>query len=187
MQNPDDAGPTPDGYRRGAGVPRTASAIARFERSKAENRTLQREALEMRKNGMTYRQIAEIQNCGAGTAASRVQKAIRREVPTELVDATRAVELDRMDTMTLMNLTLMQKAYDRGDVETFLKVQDRVNAIHDRRKTIVPIVQPTKVIIDQAVTTQSEQDRELSELIGKAADAVNRNLDSLKQQDLGPR
>lgn len=160
------------------GLPSNPVAIARYEAKRAESRRLQREALELRKSGYSYRQIGEVQGCTASAASQRVNKAIKREVPQELIDSTRQVELDRLDAMTLMNTALMEKAFQAGDVEGYLKLQAANNAIHDRRKGIVPIQQPTKLVIDQQVTS-NEQDRELSELIGKEADQMQAKLDSL--------
>jgi len=171
----DDAQHTPG---KNDGLPSNPVAIARWEARKSEARRKQREALELRKSGYSYRQIGEVQGCTASAASQRVNKAIKREVPQELIDSVRAIELDRIDAMTLMNTALMEKAFQAGDTDRYLKLQAANNALHDRRKGIVPIQQPIKLVIDQQVTS-NEQDRELSELIGKEADAMQAKLDSL--------
>ena len=163
------------------GLPSNPAAIIAYERKRSESRRLQTQALEMRKAGHTYREIGEVQGCSAPTAAHRVTRAIKREVPKELIDSVRAIELDRIDTITKMNIALMESAYRAGNHDLFFKAQNAVNAQHDRRKSIVPIQQPTKLIIDQQVTNQSEQDRELSELIGKEAEQMQSKLDSIQQ------
>lgn len=162
-----------------AGIPSNPVAVATYERKRAESRRLQVQALELRKAGYTYRQIGEVQGCAATTVANRVRKAIRREVPQELIDSTRAIELERIDTMTLMCQKIMQKAFDAGDTETYFKAQDRANALHDRRANLIPIKAPTKLLIDQNVTTQTDADRELSEIIGKKADEIKAQVESL--------
>lgn len=161
------------------GLPSNPVAVARYERARAEAKQAQIEALELRRSGYSYREIARLQGCSVNTANSRVRKAISKAIPQELIDSTRAIELDRIDQMTLMNLALMEKAFREGNNDLYLKVQDRVNALHDRRARIVPIQQPTKLVIDQQVTTQTDQDRELSELIGQAADKMQQKLDKL--------
>lgn len=155
--------------------------IARYERKRAETRRLQVEALELRKAGYSYRRIGEIQNCKASTAANRVTNAIQREVPRELVDSTRAIELERLDAMTKICQEVMAQAVAKGDTETYFKAQDRWNAIHDRRARIVPIQEPTKLVIDQQGAVQNDQDRELTEIIGKRADEMKAQIDSLNQ------
>ena len=95
--HPDGAKHTPG---KNDGLPSSPAAIIRYERKRAESKRLQTEALEMRRSGYSYREIAAHQNCAVTTAATRVTKAIRREVPQELIDSTRAIELDRIDQMT---------------------------------------------------------------------------------------
>lgn len=165
--------------------PRSAAAIARWEREKAQQRQKQRETLELRKSGLTYRQIAEIHGCSTATSLNRYKKAIARDVPAELVEVSRTLELDRYDTITAMNMALLQKAYEAGDVDNFCKLQDRINQVHDRRKGMIPIAVPTKLVVDQTVTAQTEQDRELSELLGKASEELEDKLRWLSEQHRG--
>lgn len=165
--------------------PRSAAAIARWEREKANNRERQRQALEMRQAGYSYSQIAQAQGTSSKSAMSRVKKAAARDIPTELVETVRDIELFRLDTITLMNLSLMQKAYEAGDIENFCKLQDRVHAVHDRRKKIVPIEAPTKLVIDQNTTVQTDQDRELSEMLARKAQEVEDTVRWLTEQTLG--
>lgn len=165
--------------------PRSAAAIARWEREKAHSRQLQRETLEMRKAGFSYRQIAEVHGCSVATSLKRYKKAIARDVPGELIEHTRTLELDRYDAITQMNMALLQKAYESGDVEAFCKIQNQIHSVHDRRKGIVPIAVPAKLVVDQSVTTQTEQDRELADLLGKAAQDVEDKVRWLTQQHLG--
>jgi len=156
----------------GGGVPKSPAAIARYEREKAENRERQRQALELRQSGHTYRQIAEIQGTSARSAMLRCKKAVKKDIPPELVETVRDIELSRLDIITQMNLILMQKAYEAGDVDNFCKLQDRVHAVHDRRKKMIPIEAPTKLVIDQTTTMQTDQDRELSDLLSRKAQEV---------------
>jgi hypothetical protein len=151
---------------------RSPAAIARWEREKSEQRALQREALELRQAGYSFRRIAEIQGCSVRTAATRHRKACRREVPEELIVETRKVELDRYDTLTLMNMKLLAQAFEVGDIEAFCKIQDRINAVHDRRAKMIPIQVPVTMVIDQKVDHTTDQDRELSTLLGQAAQDV---------------
>lgn len=138
----------------------------------------------MRQAGYSYSQIAEAQRTSIKSAMSRVRKGAARDIPTELVETVRNLELSRMDTITLMNLSLMQKAYEAGDVDSFCKLQDRVHAVHDRRKKIVPIEAPTKLVIDQTTTMQTDQDRELSEMLARKAQEVEDTVRWLTEQTM---
>jgi len=165
--------------------PRSAAAIARWEREKAQQRAGQRQALELRQLGYSYRQIAELQNISVRSATLRCKKAAQRDIPTELVETVRNLELDRLDTITTMNLKLMQKAYEAGDVESFCKLQDRVHAVHDRRKKMVPIEVPTRLVVDQNTTVQTDQDRELAEMLANKAQEVEDTVRWLTEQTQG--
>lgn len=160
---------------------RTPSAIARYEREKAEQKALVCQALELRKSGYSFRRIAEAQGCSVRTANLRVKKAISKYVPEELVDETRRVELDRYDQITLMNFNLLSRAYDAGDVESFCKLQDRVNAVHDRRKKMIPIEVPTRLVIDQTVEQRTEQGQELADLFERAAQDVEDKIEWMRE------
>lgn len=161
----------------------TPAGIARVAREKDEQRRLVAEALELRKSGHSFRQIAAIQGCAINTAMNRCRKAIAKRIPQELVDATRAVELDRYDSITQMNLSLLVRAYEAGDIEGYCKIQDRINGVHDRRAKMVPIHVPTQLVIDQSVEHRTEQDRELADLLGRAAQDVEDKIRQLSEED----
>lgn len=163
---------------------RTAAGIARIAREKDEQRRLVAEVLELRKSGHSYRQIAEIQGTTARTAMLRERKALARHVPVELIESVRTIELDRYDTITLMNLSLLARAYDSGDIENFCKIQDRINSVHDRRAKLVPIQVPTQLVIDQSIEHRTEQDRELADLLGRATQDVEDKIRQLAEDAL---
>lgn len=150
-------------------MPRSAPAIARYEREKAEQRRLRREAVEMRSGGFSFRQIAEHQRCTPTTALNRYNKGQATYIPQELIESTRTTELDRFDALTLMSMNLLDKAFAAGDVDAVCKLQDKVLAVHDRRKKMVPIEVPVTLVIDQKVEHTTPQDRELADLLGQAA------------------
>ena len=153
-------------------MPATAAGIARYEREKAQRRQLQRQVLELRKAGYTYRQIAELQGCNIGTAMKRHKRAMAKEVPSELVEQVRGIELDRYDSLTQMNMNLLVRAYESGNIDDYCKLVDRINSVHDRRKKLVPIEVPTRLIVDQTIEHQTEQDRELADLLSGMAQDV---------------
>lgn len=155
---------------------RTEAAVARYEREKAERRQLQRQTLELRKAGYSFYKIAGIQGCTPKTAMARYKRAIKADIPQEEVMEARAMELDRYDEITLMNMTIMARAYEAGDTETFFKAQNAINAVHDRRKAMIPMAVPPKMVIEQETTLRTSQDRELADLLDKATSDVEDKL-----------
>jgi len=164
------------------GEPRTPAAIARFEREKANQRKLQREVLELRKAGYSYYRIAQVQGCSTRTALNRYKRAIARDIPEEEIIEARKLELDRYDEITVMNMALLARAFEAGDVETFCKIQDRINGVHDRRRMMIPIQVNPKLVIEQETTLRTAQDSELADLLGKAANDVEDKVRWLTEQ-----
>lgn len=154
----------------------TEAAVARFEREKAERRQKQRETLELRKAGYSFYKIAQIQGCTPQTAHNRYKKAIKADIPLEEVMEARTLELDRYDEITVMNMKIMAVAYAAGDTETFFKAQNAINAVHDRRKALIPMAVPAKMVIEQDTTLRTSQDRELADLLDRAATDVEEKI-----------
>jgi hypothetical protein len=157
------------------------SAVAKFEREKAQARELRRQALEMRKSGKTFREIADVQNCAIRTAMTRYNKAMKEYVPQELVESVRGTELDRFDALTQINISLLAKAYEAGDIDAVCKLQDKILAVHDRRAKLVPIQVPTRVVLDATVEHTTEQDRELRDLLSGMSKDVEDKINSLRE------
>lgn len=157
------------------------SAVARFEREKARARELRRQALEMRKSGKTFREIADVQQCAIQTAMTRYNKAMKEYVPQELVESVRGTELDRFDALTQINISLLARAYDAGDIEAVCKLEDKILAVHDRRAKLVPIQVPVRVQVDATVEHTTEQDRELRDLLGRASQDVEDRINNLRE------
>ena len=155
---------------------RPAAAVARWEREKAERRLLVQEAVEMRRDGNSWRAIAEHQHCSVNTAVARYRRGIKQYLPGELVESARATELDRFDALTLLNLTLIGEAYQARDIEAFCKLQDKILAIHDRRAKLIPMQVPVKMVIDGTIDYTTDQDRELADLLGRASADVEEKI-----------
>ena len=92
----------------------------------AQARAKDREALELRKAGATYHQIAEklgISVSGAGLCVSRAMEALRLEVK-EAAEQVLELELDRLDSM-LLGLWDKARRGDTAAIDRVLKIQDR--------------------------------------------------------------
>jgi hypothetical protein len=157
-------------------VARSAAAVARWEREKAERRQLVQEAVEMRKNAYSFRAIAEHQGCTIQTATQRFRRGSKQYLPPELVESSRATELDRFDALTHINLTLLAEAVKDRDIDSVCKLQDKILAIHDRRAKLIPMQVPVKMVIDGLIDGATDQDRELTALLSAAAQDVEEKI-----------
>lgn len=160
------------------------AGLARIAREKAEQRRLKLEALELRDAGYSFRRIAEAQGCTIATATKRYKKACQAYLPQELVEQVRSTELDRFDTLTVVSMNLMTKAFEAGDIDAVCKLQDKVLAVHDRRATLIPMKVAARVEIDQRIEHVTEQERELADLLGRAAQGVEDQLRILIEDDV---
>lgn len=57
------------------------------------------EALELRRDGLPYRLIADRQGCSTSTAFERVRRALRAHVPRESVDEYRKMSAERLEAL----------------------------------------------------------------------------------------
>lgn len=154
------------------------SAIARYNRVKAQNRLLRQQAYDLRRANHSYVQIAEIQGCTVATARRRYERAVRDYIPTELIDEIRKMELDRFDALQLTLLPMMERQRRLGDIDMFLKLFDRYLAVSDRRVNLTGAKAPVQVQIEGTIVQQSEQDRELQDLL-RRQDQVNEAFDRM--------
>ena len=106
---------------------------ARKEADQAERR---RQALELRKAGATYDQIArQIGYANEGGAYKAVQAALKA-VYREPADEVRKLELERLDRLTLALWTRAKE----GEAEAI----DRVLKLMDRRAKLLGLDAPTR-------------------------------------------
>jgi len=91
-----------------------------------ETRAKRLEALELRKRGMTYRQIADTMGCHVGTAHQWVSMAFDELVVqvNETAETVRQMELDRLDTLQEAVWTECLIG-DKAAITTMLRVMER--------------------------------------------------------------
>lgn len=133
----------------------TINNVANIEQE-IENRDLEREALELRRAGHTYRSIAKLQNCSVGAAHNRVSRAIAAYLPKETVAEARAVELDRLDELVDLARDI---AHGADDDETRLKAIDRLMKIADRRAKLLGLDAPVNAKVDMTTTVTADDIR----------------------------
>lgn len=83
----------------------------------------QRQALEYRKDGLDYREIAARLNLSVGGAHKAVQTALRKTIQ-EPADEVRTLEVTRLDTM-LRAIAPQIAAGDHGAIDRALKIMER--------------------------------------------------------------
>lgn len=90
-----------------------------------EARALKRlEALEYRRMGYTYQEIADAMKIGRDTASKYVKDAIA-EIPRETAEEVRELELSRIDTMLSKFMELFSDAPNPADAGMILKLMDQ--------------------------------------------------------------
>ena len=125
----------------------------------AENAEKQRQALELRKAGATFEQIArQLGYANAGGAYKIVQAALRDTVQ-QPADEVRQLELERLDAM----LRALWPAAIQGK---WLAV-DRCLLIMDRRARLLGLDAPTRRIVE--VIDDTTIDREIQRLLEQLA------------------
>ncbi len=107
------------------------------------------EALQLRAAGLGYREIAAVVGCSASTAHSRVRKALSLVV-YEHAEEVRAVELERLDTLTRRCLELVADP----DPGVALAAVAGCLRISERRAKLLGIDAPQRVAVETAVTIE---------------------------------
>jgi len=105
---------------------------------KAQARDREREALDLRLTGMSYRKIADRLSVDVATAYRRVSAALERvkaEADEKAVEV-KAMELDRLDRI----LEVLEPRVERGDD----KAIDRVLAVQQRRAKLLGLDAPVR-------------------------------------------
>lgn len=117
-------------------------------------------ALELRLQGMTYRQIADEMQCADSTAHELVTAALR-EIPAAGVELLRR---EQGETLRLMLLSMWPRIA-RGEPRA-IEVGVRILERHAKLMGLdVPVVKPIEIVTRDAVESAIEQlRREISEL-----------------------
>lgn len=110
-----------NGGKRKRGEPRTKVATDKAAIALAERR---KEALDYRRQGYTFAQIAEAMEISTTTAWSYVTEEIKA-IPQEEADEVRKMELDRLDVMQQQLFPLLFEAPDSGIIDGILRIMDR--------------------------------------------------------------
>jgi hypothetical protein len=160
-------------------------------RSQAESLARETDALQLRRNGATYPQIAERLGLSTSGAHEAVKRALDRTL-TEAAPDVRKLELERLDSLLVTALTVLARPHPlvqggrvvldqqgqplRDDGPT-LAALDRVLKIQERRARLLGLDAPTK--LDMKVMTIDQLDDRIAELTQLLAD--NDSLPQLSQ------
>lgn len=105
----------------------------------ADTQLKRKDALDMRRQGMGYREIAKALDCSLGNAHKLVETAIA-QIPVESAEDVRRIELARLDRM----LRGVSKYANTGDPKAILAVVK----IMDRRAKYLGLDAPSKVALE---------------------------------------
>lgn len=121
------------------------------------------EAVKLRVQGLTFKQIAERLGIGGDTALKDVRSVIQQEV-SAAVDELRQVEDMRLNAVIAQAVKVLQEQQD--DPELVLKALDRIMRAGKHRRDLWGLDVPPR--LDVTVHQLSDTDRELYELINEA-------------------
>ncbi|HEY7551172.1 MAG TPA: helix-turn-helix domain-containing protein [Hyphomicrobiaceae bacterium] len=101
------------------------------DRAKAEIERQERiaEALEYRRQGFTYRQIADTMGVSTTTAFAWVQQGLEA-ITLESALAVKKLVLDRYDDILQRLMPMLEDGADRDVVDQIVKIQDKILALH---------------------------------------------------------
>jgi hypothetical protein len=146
-----------------------------------EQAIIDAEAAQLKADGHTYRQIAQIQGCSPSGAHARVERAIKA-VPVDAVESLRAVELERLDEMYRVALSQLRTDAVRVDHGRIVRdddgnplidhgakliALDRLLKIQDRRAKLLGLDAPSRSRIE--VITEDAVDAEIRRLEAEVA------------------
>jgi hypothetical protein len=150
--------------------------------SQAEARQHEADALQLRRNGAGYAQIAERLGMSVSGAYDAVKRALDRTTQEAAPDV-RKLELERLDSLLVTALTVLARPHPlvqggrivldqqgqplRDDGPT-LAALDRVLKIQERRARLLGLDAPTK--LDMKVMTIDQLDDRIAELTQLLAD-----------------
>ena len=113
------------------------------------------EALKLRSEGLTYRQIAELLGINTSTAYRRVENALRA-IPADGVEEMRQLEGERLDKL---HAALWDRALE-GDLQAI----DRLLTISNRRAKLFGLDAPTRQVNELQSFSTAEINAEVRRL-----------------------
>jgi transposase len=150
-------------------------------RSAAEIADREARAIELRRNGATYQQIADRLDVSVGGAHAAVKRALDRHI-SEAAPEVRKLELDRLDHLHVQALLVLQREHVvtnggrivldgqgrplRDDGPTLSAIRT-ILQIQERRARLLGLDAPTKV--DVKVLTIDQMDDRIAELEAQLA------------------
>lgn len=128
----------------------------------------QAEALRLRVEGLTIRQIADRLEVSVGTVSNDLQAAQQATI-TPLVAELRETEGAKLDLLEGRIRGVLAEPRDQG---TLLKAVDRALRIAERRARLMGLDMPPQVQMGRPAVVDTQADVELRELIAEARSAL---------------
>lgn len=107
---------------------------AAVDAQRADMAEKERKALQLRRQGKTYGQIASLMGCATSIAHRYVDMAIAN-IPKEEAELVRAIELDRLDRDLRRNERILEKLETRADQGDDKAIQN-VALLHNSNRRI---------------------------------------------------
>lgn len=122
------------------------------------------EALELRRDGMPYRRIAELQGCSTSTAFERVERALRAHVPRESVAEYRKLSAERLEALIGEAARIAADRYEH-DADTRLAAMGTVVRLEGRLSALIGADVPVEKTV--RVRRVSDLDARIEDLLGQ--------------------
>jgi hypothetical protein len=129
------------------------------------------EAAALRRDGLTYREIAKAMGCSVAGAHDMVKRALREAV-REPAEELRTLELERLDTLYTKTVIIIET----GSTKEVLNAIDRALRIMERRSKLLGLDAPVKQDVRITDSLDSEIERLAAELL------FVENLGSLREE-----
>lgn len=123
---------------------------------------LEKEALELRIQGYSYPDIAEIQRCHIKTARARVERAIQGRIPKETRDEGRRIECERIDFVIRFNLAVIRSS--ATTLSEKFQAQSMLHAAQARKSKFLGLDMPAQVDVFQHSALDAEIDSLMQQL-----------------------
>lgn len=107
------------------------------------------EALTLRLSGLSYRRIADQQQCSVSTAHDRVERALRAYVPHEDVEQLRKIEGERLEAT--IGAVLRVLSHEQATAKQILEAAGTLARLQERKAKLYGLDTPVTQRVEVAV------------------------------------
>ena len=157
----------PNSRRRRA--PRNRGTVLRVE-----DLRLERQALELKLSGLSYRELADRQGVSVSTAHDRVERGLEHLAPVDTAEKLRQLESERLEEvggrlLLAIGLASTNTVDHPLDVDSLVKAATAYSTLSARKAKLLGLDLP----VQQSVKITSEVDARIEQLVAELAGEVD--------------